>query len=252
MTVKFYDGYSASSSPSRETVQGVTGLQGLNKQGEQGATGCSFPAANLDDLDDCIYNHDTSTEKSIYIGYSSGRVGSGHTGIYNVGIGYYNQHYSNGSYNTTIGSEAGKNIFGGNYNTSIGVSSGYTISSGSYNTCLGVYASPYSGSYSYSTCIGYSCQTGSRSVIIGYSSTANVSDSVIIGAAIDGTYDGSNNLPNNSVLIGGPNTTRIFLRGVLYIEPVTSNPSSPTEADIIYNSTDHKLRYYNGTSWVDC
>tara|TARA_A100001515_G_C4587728_1_gene215069 strand:+ start:683 stop:844 length:162 start_codon:yes stop_codon:yes gene_type:complete len=31
----------------------------------------------------------------------------------------------------------------------------------------------------------------------------------------------------------------------------SSNPSSPAAGDVYYNTSDNKLRFYNGTAWVN-
>jgi len=39
--------------------------------------------------------------------------------------------------------------------------------------------------------------------------------------------------------------------GVMFLKGQTSNPGSPVEGMLIYNTTDNKLRFYDGTQWVD-
>ena len=31
----------------------------------------------------------------------------------------------------------------------------------------------------------------------------------------------------------------------------SSNPSSPAAGDVYYNTSDNKIRFYNGTEWVN-
>lgn len=44
--------------------------------------------------------------------------------------------------------------------------------------------------------------------------------------------------------------SRAFLTP-LNASPLASNPGSGVEGDIYYNTTDDKIRYYNGSAWVD-
>ncbi len=39
--------------------------------------------------------------------------------------------------------------------------------------------------------------------------------------------------------------------GRLRLQNQTSDPVSPTQGDVYYNSTSKKLRLYDGTSWVN-
>ena len=39
--------------------------------------------------------------------------------------------------------------------------------------------------------------------------------------------------------------------GVVSLNNFSSNPVTPDEGDFIYNSTDKKIRFYDGTQWVD-
>ena len=32
---------------------------------------------------------------------------------------------------------------------------------------------------------------------------------------------------------------------------ISSNPSSPSAGDVYYNTTDNKLKLYNGSAWVN-
>jgi len=46
------------------------------------------------------------------------------------------------------------------------------------------------------------------------------------------------------------NTFEVLNTGEMKLKNFTSNPT-PVEGMLIYNSTDKKLRVYNGTAWVD-
>jgi len=39
--------------------------------------------------------------------------------------------------------------------------------------------------------------------------------------------------------------------GVMTLKGQASNPGSPVEGMLIFNSTDKKVRFYDGTGWVD-
>ena len=41
------------------------------------------------------------------------------------------------------------------------------------------------------------------------------------------------------------------VNGTLKFKNLASDPSTPVEGQIYYNSTDKKIKFYDGTSWVD-
>ena len=44
---------------------------------------------------------------------------------------------------------------------------------------------------------------------------------------------------------------RVKRNGAVRFVPLASDPASGEAGDVYYNSTDNKLRVYNGTSWID-
>jgi hypothetical protein len=66
---------------------------------------------------------------------------------------------------------------------------------------------------------------------------------------------GGNDIPliygefdNNFVSINGT----INIRDVLKLTPKATAPSNPSEGDIYYNSTTHKLMVFDGSTWMPC
>ena len=45
---------------------------------------------------------------------------------------------------------------------------------------------------------------------------------------------------------------RLHINDVMRLEPRATAPSSPSEGDIYMDSTDHKLKVYDGTTWQAC
>ena len=238
MSIKFYDGYSSSTAPTVTTAGGATGLQGPT-----GETGEIATAVSLSDLSDC----DTSTS-SVYVGASAGRL----AGVESVGVGNYAIEFDNGVGNVGIGYEAGKNNYGGSYNISIGRgSNGYA---GSEQHSIGIgYSSgaSYNVGASYSVGIGYEARAGFKSIAVGFQVETTAQHSIIFGEYMDDEISTGVPIEDNQVVLGGENITSTILRGVVRYEPI-SEPSSGIEGDTYYDIDTHKLRFYNGTVWVDC
>jgi hypothetical protein len=53
------------------------------------------------------------------------------------------------------------------------------------------------------------------------------------------------------VSTGGTERARVKSTGQLRFVPLASDPAGAETGDVYYNSTDNKLKVYNGTSWVD-
>tara|TARA_B100001778_G_scaffold6930_1_gene5656 strand:- start:10 stop:807 length:798 start_codon:yes stop_codon:yes gene_type:complete len=82
----------------------------------------------------------TNGGSNTYIGYYSGKDSDG--GTYNTGLGHYafcadQNGTTTGSYNTCLGSRAGKVITSGNSNVLVGWEAGAGIQNGAYNVCIG-------------------------------------------------------------------------------------------------------------------
>ena len=60
-------------------------------------------------------------------------------------------------------------------------------------------------------------------------------------------------VPSGNVGIGTSSPQRVLhINDVMRLEPRATAPSSPSEGDIYMDSSTHKLRVYDGTSWQDC
>ncbi len=142
-----------------------------------------------------------------------------------VAIGFYARTDSAALYGTAIGY---RSRAAGEYSTSLGVENearAYQVVLGTWNVPLG----------------SNSGWTDTEPVLIvgNGSSNATRSNAMVI-------------LKNGNVGFGtnSPQTT-VHINDVLRLEPRSSAPASPSAGDIYYDATLNKLRYYNGTSWVD-
>lgn len=146
----------------------------------------------------------------------------------------------NGYSNTALGAAAMINSISGNNNIAIGRDAGNEIA-GSANVFIG----NESGRINH----------GSSNIFIGHLSGwgttwQDVSNRLIIhnGAngveipLIYGEFD------NSFLRINGT----VNIRDVLKLTPKTTAPSNPSEGDVYYNSTTHKLMVFDGTSWMAC
>lgn len=179
----------------------------------------------------------SSGTDNIFIGNQTGEyntIGQGNTFLGGI-AGWYN---TAGNYNTYLGYTSGDNIVSGNMNVFVGYASGAGITSGDRNTFLGYNAG---GSTS-----------NSGNVFVGYSAGRNETNSnrlYIDNSAADkdhalfyGEFD------NDIIKLNAAVTVRDFLN----IKPRASAPSSPVEGDIYFNSSDHTLYVWNGSTWKAC
>ena len=68
-----------------------------------------------------------------------------------------------------------------------------------------------------------------------------------------GTSVGIFAVPNANTGLGTNSPARaLHVDDVMRLDPRSSAPSSPSEGDIYYDGTLHKLRCYNGSSWQNC
>jgi len=47
------------------------------------------------------------------------------------------------------------------------------------------------------------------------------------------------------------NGTTVFNPDHIQVPTATSNPSSPAAGDVYFNTSDNKLKLYDGSEWVD-
>jgi hypothetical protein len=162
-------------------------------------------------------------------------------GTANTALGIHTMsHMTSGGSNTALGAAAMINSVSGNNNIAIGRDAGNEIA-GSENVFIG----NESGRINH----------GSANIFIGhlsgYGATwQNVSNRFIIHNAFNGT-----DIPliygefdNYFVRINGT----LNVRDVLKLTPRASAPANPTEGDIYFNSTTHKLMVYDGSNWMAC
>jgi hypothetical protein len=147
------------------------------------------------------------------------------TGSGNTAMGYMSmiEASDNATDNVTLGVRTGQFV-AGNGNVFIGHQSGMN-NQGSFNLFIG-YLSGH----------GLNWQNTSNRLIIhnGFNGDDN--------PLIYGEFD------NSFVKVNGS----FNVRDVLKLTPRTNAPSNPTEGDIYYDSTTHKLMVFNGSSWMAC
>jgi hypothetical protein len=169
------------------------------------------------------------------LGYWSG--GGNTTGGKNVFLGTYAGGSNTvGNRNVFVGLSSGVNNTDGNENTSLGAAALYTNQTGSYNTVLGRSA-------------GFSNQTGEGNLFLGYKAGYNELGS-------NKLYIENSDADNSNALIYGEfNNDYLKLnaltsvRDALILEPRSSAPASPVKGMIYFDSTDNKLKVFDGTIW---
>ncbi len=150
----------------------------------------------------------------------------------------------NNSTSTVIGTSASANGNGtaiGNYARALG--GGATVL-GSYSTAAG----------SYSVAIGYDTDVAAVTSSIGIGANANVGAANSINIDASGNSSSSNNDAGTLKVHLTSHTTPSFqVDAANGMTPPTfsSNPSSPSAGNVIYNTSDNKLKFYNGTDWTD-
>ena len=145
---------------------------------------------------------------------------------------------------TVIGTNASANGNG----TAIG---NYATASGGGATVLGSYSS---AAGSYSIAIGYDTDVAAVSSSIAIGANANVGAANSINIDASGNGSSSNNDAGTLKVHLTSNTTPSFqVDAANGMTPPTfsSNPSSPNAGNVIYNTSDNKLKFYNGTAWTD-
>ena len=240
--VKFFDGYSTEAVPTTTTYAGETGMQGAT--GLTGSDGSDATTTQLSDVSPCT----NTTSDSIYIGTDTGET----SGTNSVGIGYQALQNDNGSYQVGIGYQACNSSSGGVGNIGLGYRGCQFGSTSNYAIGIGFSSGPRStGTNNYAIGIGYQAQAAGNSTVIGYNSNTSAENSIVIGDNMNDLIESGVSIPDNCAILGGENVNFTVLRGVVHFEPI-AQPSTAVEGDTYFDSTSHKLRYFNGTAWVDC
>lgn len=108
---------------------------------------------------------------------------------------------------------------------------------------------------------GYNCKTGNNNVFIGNSAGYNevgsnklyISNGDASFPLIYGEFDSGKLAINGSTGINVQRPARaLHVKDVIRLEPRSQAPENPSEGDIYMDSTDHKLKVYNGTEWKSC
>lgn len=76
-------------------------------------------------------------------------------------------------------------------------------------------------------------------------------DGVVFGGTFSTYFTGSGSANILSCVTSSIERVRIKAGGAVRFVPIASDPSGGEEGDVYFNSTSHKLRFHNGTSWAD-
>lgn len=227
----------------------------------------------------------TTGLKNSFIGYKAGtsnNIGSNNvfigdesgsqnlSGNYNVFIGPNSgMNNKTGFSNISIGQGAGQNLNDGDKNIFIGVSAGNMNADGTDNVFIGNFAGNQnimSSNVFIGRTSGYSNSTGTNNVFVGeQSGRFNVDGS---GNVFLGDQAGINEKGSNKLYISNSSTTTpliygefdngkidingaIKLRDILNLKPKTAYVGNPAEGDIFYDAVSHKIKYFNGTTWME-
>lgn len=198
----------------------------------------------------------------------------GNNGFGNIAVGFEAMRNATSFDNVAIGAHSLRLITEGTANTALGIHTMRSMINGGSNTAVGAAAMINSVSGSNNIAIGRDAGNeiaGSENVFIGNESGRinhgsanifighlsgygelwqNVSNRLIIHNAFNGT-----DLPliygefdNSFLRINGT----VNVRDVLKLTPKATAPVNPSEGDIYYNSTTHKLMVFDGSSWMAC
>ena len=185
-------------------------------------------------------NTASSTYSTVSGGYNtaSGNYSTISGGYQNTASGGYGANISGGQFNTASG-DYYPTVGGGNNNTASGYTSS-TVSGGNGNTASG-YGSTVTGgrantaSGNYSTAGGQSNTAGDGETVFGQYATAGTARAFAIGAGTGGT-------PSN--------VFEVYKSGGIVLSP-TTQPGETIEGMMYYDSATNKIKFYNGTAWVE-
>ncbi len=200
---------------------------------------------------------------------SGGGIGSA-----NIAIGTEAMRNAISNDNVAIGTHSLRSITNGTANTALGIHTMGNLVDGHSNTALGAAAMINSVSGANNIAIGRDAGNeiaGSANVFIGNESgRINHGSSNIFIGHLSGYGTTWQNASNRLIIHNGFNGTDIPLiygefdnylvringtlnvRDVMKLTPRATAPSNPTEGDMYYNSTTHRLMVFDGTSWMSC
>ncbi|MFH1615980.1 MAG: hypothetical protein ABIG61_12965 [Planctomycetota bacterium] len=206
----------------------------------------------------------TTGEGNVFLGLMAGYFTT--TGHHNAFLGNFaGNSNTTGFYNMFSGFKAGYSNTTGNSNTFSGSMAGYSNTTGIENTFIGYQAGNQGTDSWRNTYLGYQAgynTTGDRNVFIGYQAGKEVGYGHNL-LYIENTNSSSpliyGEFNNDLVAINGklgietmsPQRT-LDVNDVMRLQPRATAPSAPAEGDIYMDSTDHKLKVYDGTAWRAC
>lgn len=207
---------------------------------------------------------------NIFMGPYSGFENT--VGVNNLFIGAYTgENNIGGTSNLYLGTQAGQNNQTGSENVAMGHIASMANTNGSGNTVIGVSAAANrtgSGNVIIGTGSGQFASAGSNNVLIGHSAgqSNGGNGNIFIGYNAGMEEYGSNRLyinnsysDSNTSLIYGEfdnqylqlNAT-VKIKDVLKLQPRATPPENKEEGDMYYDSSDKKLKVWDGTAWRAC
>jgi len=162
----------------------------------------------------------------------------------NTSLGYEAAKSTNSGYaNTAIGSQTLPLNTIGSGNTAVGFNAGGSNTLGHNNTYLGRLTGSNSNNYSNATALGYGAEaTASNSIQLGNLSVTRVTTYGSVGI---GTTS-----PNSAAALEISSTSKALL--LPRMTTVQRDAiASPVAGLILYNTTDNKVQFYNGSGWAD-
>jgi len=193
-----------------------------------------------------------SGSSNIFLGDSAGYYNT--TGNINTVLGHLAGVSNNaGSRNVFLGSYAGYSNKNGNRNVFIGLSSGLSNTDGLENTSIGAAALYNNGTGNFNTVLGrsagFSNITGTGNIFLGYKAGYNELGS-------DRLYIQNSDADSSNALIYGEFNNKYLklnaltsVRDALILEPRSTAPPSPVKGMMYFDSTDNKLKVFDGTVW---
>lgn len=161
----------------------------------------------------------------------------------NTSLGYEAARSTNSGYaNTAIGSQTLPLNTNGSGNTALGFNAGGSNTTGHNNTYIGRLSGSNSNNYSNATALGYGAEaTANNSIQLGNSSVTRVTTYGSVGI---GTTS-----PNSAAALEISSTSK----GLLLPRMTTTQRDaiSPVAGLILYNLTDNKVQFHNGSVWTD-
>jgi hypothetical protein len=143
-----------------------------------------------------------------------------------------------------------------------GAHSWYSATSGTAGTAITDFATAkmtldasgnliVNGTTQFAKISSYVTNSGTFQSALGATNGSNSDFLVRIKTSVSDIYNSVGNLTLSTGGGGGTERVRVKNTGQLRFVPLAADPSGAEAGDVYYNSTDNKLKCYNGTTWND-